>query len=76
MNATSANCSTVYLSAGNYRDKRVWVDSPDGFCPVDGHVLQPVEDENGRPTGWLLCGYCGGMADWLNGDPERGLSWQ
>jgi len=53
---------TSYCSLGKWKGKDAWVIHQEiEHCP--GHVLHVVNDEHGEPTGFLLCDYCGGVAN-------------
>ncbi|KKN64739.1 hypothetical protein LCGC14_0488710 [marine sediment metagenome] len=65
---TGTNSETILCSMGRWRGEDVWVTHQSNECPIKGHALEIVHhyDDKGRhycPTMYLMCPYCGGIAD-------------
>lgn len=65
---TGIDLRTTFYSQGKWKGQDVWVMSRISSCLVGGHALEVMHhcDDKGNhycPTGFLMCAYCGGIAD-------------
>ena len=64
----SSNSITILCSAGKWKGKDIMVTHQMNDCPIEGHALEIMHhlDNEGRhfcPTMFLICSFCGGLAD-------------
>ena len=65
---TGTNSETILCSMGKWKGQDIWVTHQSNECPIPDHALEVMHhyDDKGRhhcPTGFLMCSYCGGLAD-------------
>lgn len=65
---TGTSSVAIFCSMGKWKGKDIWVTHQTSECPIDGHDLEVMHHfgDDGKhycPTMFLICPFCGGLAD-------------